>query len=213
MSWNSNKLTRYNSQEDVRIHQTQTRYQGFMALDAIQLQFRRFEGDWSPIMERELLRRQAAAGVLIWDPKRDELLFIEQFRIGAMEDERTPWCLEVVAGIADAADESFETLLRREAQEEANVTLEKLEKLPSYFVSPGGTNERMHLYLGYADLTHAGGVHGLASENEDIRTHCIPAKLLPELLEQGVFNNAASLIAVQWFLLNSHAEGQGRGIA
>src|SRR5699024_5893515 len=90
MSWNSNKLTRYNSQEDVRIHQTQTRYQGFMALDAVELQFRRFAGDWSPIMERELLRRQEAAGVLIWDPKRDELLFIEQFRIGALEDERSP---------------------------------------------------------------------------------------------------------------------------
>jgi len=213
MSWNSKALTRYNNQKDVRIHQTQTRYQGFMALDSIQLQFRRFEGDWSPIMERELLRRQEAAGVLIWDPKRDELLFIEQFRVGALDDKRSPWCLEVVAGIADVAGESMEALLRREAQEEANVTLEKLKKLPSYFVSPGGTNEQMHLYLGYADLTHAGGVHGLASENEDIRSHCIPATLLPELLEQGIFNNAASLIAVQWFLLNSHAEGQGRGTA
>src|SRR5699024_12178133 len=69
---------------------SQTRYQGFMALDAVELQFRRFAGDWSPIMERELLRRQEAAGVLIWDPKRDELLFIEQFRIGALEDERSP---------------------------------------------------------------------------------------------------------------------------
>lgn len=201
MHWNSKKLTTYNHQNDVKIHRTEVRYEGFMALDAVTLQFRRFEGNWSAVMERELLRRKEAAGVLIWDPKRDELLFIEQFRIGALEDERTPWCLEIVAGIADVAGEPMEDLLRREAQEEANITLEKLIKIPSYFVSPGGTNERMHLYLGYADLTHAGGVHGLASENEDIRSHCIPAAELPALLEQGIFNNAASLIAVQWFLL------------
>lgn len=202
MPWSKKQLAPFTLTEDVKIQRRTTAHEGFMRLDVLELQHRRFAGDWSPILKRELLHRVPAAGVLIWDTTLDVLLFIEQFRVGALADECSPWCLEVVAGICDVEGESFEALLRREALEEANVQLEKLEPLPAYFVSPGGTNERMHLYLGYADLSQAGGVHGVASEHEDIRTHCIPAGQLPELLAQGVFNNAATLIAVQWFLLN-----------
>src|SRR5699024_11867883 len=88
-----------------------------------------------------------SSDLLIWDPKRAEVLLVEQFRVGALADERSPWCLEVVAGIADQEGEPFAELIEREAKEEANIALRQLLPLPSYFVSPGGTNERMHLFL------------------------------------------------------------------
>lgn len=202
MNWTIKRLAPFTRAEDVCLKEQKVEYQGFMQLDTLTLQHRRFAGDFTPVITRELLRREPVAGALIWDPALAEVLLVEQFRVGAMADERTPWCLEVVAGIADEENESLEALIQREALEEANVTLIKLIPLPPYFVSPGGTNERVHLFLGLADLSQAGGVHGLASEHEDIRSHRVPTEQLPQLLAEGYLNNAASIIAVQWFLLH-----------
>lgn len=196
------QLARFSLADDVQIQQREMLYQGFMSLERLELKFRRYEGGWSNIVSRELLVRKPAAGVLVWDPQREELLLIEQFRPGTLNDERSPWCLEIIAGITDVLGESLEELLRREAQEEAGIAVQEFVKLPSYFVSPGGTDEQMHLFLATADLTNAGGVHGLASESEDIRSVVVKEQQLMDLLTQGYINNAACLIAVQWFLLH-----------
>src|SRR5699024_7654055 len=202
MAWSIKQLATFTNDADVCVNTREIQYEGFMRLETLTLRHRLFAGGYSGVMQREILCRTPAAGVLIWDPKRAEVLLVEQFRVGALADERSPWCLEVVAGIADQEGEPFAELIEREAKEEANIALRQLLPLPSYFVSPGGTNERMHLFLGIADLAHAGGVHGLASEHEDIRSHCIPTAQLPMLLAEGYLNNAASIIAVQWFLLH-----------
>lgn len=202
MAWSIKQLAAFTRSADVQIMAREIMHQGFMRLEKLTLRHRRFAGHHTEAMQRELLCRTPAAGVLIWDPQRNSVLLVEQFRVGALEDERSPWCLEVVAGIADCEGEPLTDLIRREAKEEANIELSELLPLPSYFVSPGGTNERMHLFLGIADLTNAGGVHGVETEHEDIRSHCIPTEQLPMLLANGYLNNAASIIAVQWFLLH-----------
>lgn len=202
MAWSVKQLAAFTRGADVQVEKRAIEHDGFMRLETLTLRHRLFAGGFSGAMQREILCRTPAVGVLIWDPQRAEVLLVEQFRVGALADERSPWCLEVVAGIADQQGEPFAELIEREAKEEANIALRELLPLPAYFVSPGGTNERMHLFLGIADLTHAGGVHGLAAEHEDIRSHCIPTAQLPMLLAEGYLNNAASLIAVQWFLLH-----------
>jgi ADP-ribose pyrophosphatase len=45
-------------------------------------------------------------------------------------------------------------------------------------------------------------VHGLDYESEDILVHRVPVSTAEEWLQNGKINNAAAIVAVQWFLLN-----------
>jgi ADP-ribose pyrophosphatase len=146
--------------------------------------------------------RPPAAAVLPYDPVRGEILLVEQFRVGALEWRDTPWCLELIAGIADKDGESAADLIRREAVEEAGLTLGTMEPIAAYMPSPGGTNERLQVFVGHADLAGAGGIFGCPDEGEDIRAVTVSANDIPALLESGKVDNAASLIALQWLLLN-----------
>jgi ADP-ribose pyrophosphatase len=112
-----------------------------------------------------------------------------------------PWLLELVAGLIDK-DESPEEVARREAQEEAGCTVGALLPIARYLPSPGGSDEFVHLFLGIVDSEGLGGIHGLPDEHEDIRVHLVPLAGARDMLDAGRINNAATLIALQWLLLN-----------
>ncbi len=173
-------------------------YQGYFRIDRCSLRHRRFDGSWTPVIQRELFERGHAAAVLPYDPVLDRVLLVEQFRVGAIEAPGTPWLLELVAGIIEAG-ESAEAVARREAEEEAGIAVAELAPICEYLVSPGGTSERTSLFVGRADLGDAGGIHGLADEHEDIRVHTFPADTAIELADGGRANNAAAQIALNWF--------------
>jgi ADP-ribose pyrophosphatase len=109
--------------------------------------------------------------------------------------------LEVVAGIIDEG-ETPEDVCRREAQEEAGIEVTTLTQALSYLASPGGTTERLHVYIGLVDASQAEGVHGLAYESEDILVHRVKTQDAIEWINQGKIDNAATLIALQWFAMN-----------
>ncbi len=146
--------------------------------------------------------QKRAAAVLPYDPRRGEILLVEQFRVGALEWRHSPWCLELIAGIADKDGESAADLIRREAMEEAGITLGEMESIAAYMPSPGGTNERLQVFVGHADLEGAGGIFGCPDEGEDIRALVVPVSEIRDLLDSGLVDNAASLIALQWLLLH-----------
>ena len=154
--------------DDVELIQRDTLYQGFFRLEALELRHRLFEGGWSATMRREVHNRFDAVGVLLYDPHRDALVLIEQFRAGAIDDPTSPWKLEFVAGLADK-DESLEDVARREALEEAGCQVGQLTKLHTYYPSPGACNERVTLFCGLVDTHGLGGVYGVEDEHEDIR--------------------------------------------
>jgi ADP-ribose pyrophosphatase len=190
---------------DVEIVQQDIAYAGFYQLERLQLRHRKFAGDWSPVLKRELMVRRDAAGVLLYDPQLDAIALIEQFRIGALRravaESGSPWLLELVAGLIDT-DETPEAVARREAEEEAGCTVLAVEPIFALFSSPGGSNEYMHLFCGRCDLSAAGGVHGLPEEHEDIRVHVVAFAEALELLQRGILCNAHTVIALQWLQLN-----------
>ncbi len=190
------------TQDDVEILERETPFQGFFRVDALTLRHRQYEGGWGKPIRRELFVRPRAAAVLPYDPVRGEILLVEQFRVGALEWRTSPWCLELIAGLADKDGESAEDLIRREAVEEAGLTLGVMETVAQYMPSPGGTDERLHVFVGQADLEGAGGIFGCPDEGEDIRALTVPVAQIPELLVSGRVDNAASLIALQWLLLH-----------
>lgn len=187
---------------DVEILERETPFQGFFRVDRLTLRHRLFRGGWSAPLKRELFMRRDAAAALPYDPQRGEILLVEQFRVGALEWRDSPWCLEMIAGIADKDGESAEDLIRREAIEEAGVTLTDMQQIAHYMPSPGGSNERLRIFVARADLTNAGGVFGHQGEGEDIRAFTVPVDDIPALLSSGRLDNAASIIALQWMLLH-----------
>ncbi len=178
-------------------------YQGFFKLFALEIHHELYNGGETPTLRRELLDRGDAVAVLPYDPVRDELVLIEQFRIGALEDQTGPWLIEVIAGYQEP-DESAEAVALREAIEEAGCTITQLMPIHRYYSSPGSSSEQIHLYVARTDTRGLGGIHGLDHEGEDIRVHVLPAETAFEWLEQGRVDSAMPIIALQWF--QSHHE-------
>ena len=189
------------SSADVQILSKKTLYQGFFKMVKYAFKHKLFQGGWSEVVEREIFERGHAIAVLPYDPVLDEFVMIEQVRIGAFPTSSSPWLLEVVAGIIDEG-ETPEDVCRREAKEEADLDIQKLHKALSYLSSPGGTTERLHIYIGLVDASDAKGVHGLEHESEDILVHRVPTSDALDWINQGKIDNAATLIALQWFAMN-----------
>lgn len=185
----------------VDIIEKQTVFQGYFRIDAYTLRHSLFDGGWSGPMRREVFERGHAAALLPYDPALRKFVMCEQFRVGAYAGGMDPWQLEVVAGIIEAG-ESSETVVRRETEEEAGLTVLDLMPVQRYLASPGGTSETITLFLGRVSAAGAGGIHGLASENEHIRVRVLDEDELKRLMDAGEITNAATLIMAQWFFLN-----------
>lgn len=186
---------------DVEITGREQLYKRFFKVEKIALRHKLFNGGWGAEIERELFVRGEAVAVVIYDPARDLIGMVEQFRVGALDEPAGPWCYEVVAGILDDG-ETPEDVARREMLEEANLSPFAMEYICNYLSSPGGTNEKLHLYCGLCDLSQAGGIYGLPEEGEDIRVHVFDAEAVFTELYAGAFNNAAALICLQWLHFN-----------
>ena len=188
-------------QRDFEVVEREACFRGFYKLDRVHLRHRQFAGGMGPVIRRELFVRHDAVCVLPYDPQRDAVVLIEQFRVGAMDKDENPWLLELVAGLIDK-DEEPEEVAHREAQEEADLILGPLWPVSRYFPSPGGSDELVHLYIGRCDSEGAGGVYGLPEEGEDIKVHVMSFADAMQAVRDGRINNAASIIALQWLALN-----------
>lgn len=185
----------------VEITERHTVFQGYFRVDRYHLRHKLFAGGMSNEITREVFERGHAAGVLPYDPVRDEVILIEQFRPGALAAGWHPWVIEPVAGIIEPG-EDLTDVVHREAHEEANAVIRELVPIYHYLTSPGGTSETCALYCGRVDATGAGGIHGLDGENEDIRVMVVPFGEVLSWLNGGSLNNALLIIALQWLALN-----------
>ena len=176
-------------------------YRGFFQLERYTLRHSLYAGGMSGVLVRELLERGHAAAVLPYDPVRDEVVLIEQFRIGALDLPEGAWLREIVAGIIEPG-ETAEEVVRREAREEAGCEIQQLEFITRFLVSPGGSSEQIRLYCGKVDSRRAGGLFGIAAEHEDIRATAVPSAEAMDLLHQGGIPSATPLIALQWLAVN-----------
>lgn len=188
---------------DVRIAHQETVYQGFYQVQKLKLQHRLFKGGWSKELQRELVVRLPAVAVLMYDANRDEVVLIEQFRVGGMAHEGGPWQLEMVAGMIDT-EETSEQVAVRECKEESGAIIAEsdLELVCTYLVTPGGSNESLDIYCAPVDASQLSGVHGLPTEGEDIQVQVIERQVLWQMLQQGQLTNAATIIAAQWLQLH-----------
>ncbi|MDO8909497.1 MAG: NUDIX domain-containing protein [Pseudohongiella sp.] len=183
---------------DVEVLERVRVFQGFFAIDKITLRHRLYEGGWTQPFMRELFVKGRAAGVLLYDPGKDAVVLVEQFRIGmSVTDSQSAWAIELVAGFVEA-DETPLDMAAREVKEEAGLDISEAQFICEYYNSPGGSDERISLFYAEVDSSTAGGVHGLADENEDIRVLVLSRAEAINAIQQGSINNAMAIIALQW---------------
>lgn len=173
-------------------------FQGnFLRLVRLAIKRRLFNGDISPVFNCEVLERKSAVAILPYDPVLDRVILIEQFRPGALTDSRSPWLLEIPAGIIDENEMPLD-VAHREMIEEAGCEAQTLHPIFEYFVSPGGSNEYLHLYCGRIDASHVEGIHGLANENEDIRVLNLSTDEGIAKMYAGEIKTSPALLALAW---------------
>lgn len=196
-------LRRKADRADVALRSVTLGYAKFFAVEDYVLTHVSFAGGQSAPVSRAAFISGDAVVVLPYDPVRDLVLLVEQFRAGLFaRGDANPWSLEAVAGRIDAG-ETPEDAGRREGEEEAGVAFSNLLSAPDYYPSPGAKSEFLYNFVGLCDLgARPTGGGGLASEGEDIRSHLIPFSQMMELIATGEINNGPLVVLAYWLALH-----------
>lgn len=195
---------------DVAVAGVSLGYAGFFAIEDYRVAWRRFDGGMSVVADRAAFLSGDAVTVLPYDPIRDRVLVVEQFRTGPLaRGDAQCWQIEAVAGRVDPG-ETPEEAARREAVEEAGLGLRELIDVARYYPSPGAVSEYLYSYVALVDLPDGlAGVFGVAEEAEDIRTHVIGFDRLMELVASGEIENAPLILTALWL---QRERGRLRGV-
>lgn len=176
-------------------------YDGYFRIMRYHVRHSLFCGGTSDVVIRELFERGHSVGVLPYDPERDAVVLVEQFRIGALQSQGGPWLVEIIAGIIEPGEQA-EQVACRESHEEAGCTLQELLPICRYLASPGGASEQVALFCARVDAGGVEGVHGKIEEGEDIRVHVVPFEQAMDMVTTGAIHAAMPIIALQWLALN-----------
>lgn len=190
--------------DDVDVVGSDWVYRGFFGVRKLTLRHKLFAGGWSEPFSRELFERGDAVAVLPWDPVRDEIIMVEQFRAGAIRNADSPWMLELLAGIVESNENDID-VVHREAKEEAGCVLGAIKPIATFYPSAGGCSEQIRLFVGRVVEAGVGGVHGLEHENEDLLVHAVSRQDALQMLDADQINNGHTLIALQWLARHGEA--------
>lgn len=184
----------------------ETVFDGFHTLEIIRAKPKSLKHDGlAEEMEREIFTCGSYSTVVLYVPESDEILLSEQFRIGAfMANAENPFLLECAAGMMDDGETPDQTATR-EVLEETGCTVIALEKVGSFFTSPGCLDEEAHVYIGRIAKPETGKIFGVEEEGEEIRTHLLPAQKVFEMLDAGLIQNGSSALALNWFARHKDA--------
>ena len=185
-------------EDTVQVLSRTTPYRGFMRIDIYKLRHQVFDRCWSDEISREVLERGHAVAVIPFDPLRDEVVLLEQFRVGAYSAPgMSPWQIECVAGMIES-HQTTKDAARRETEEEAGAIVLDLEPVHAYLTSPGCTSETITMYCGRINADGVGGVFGLAHEGEYMRVFAVSSEEAFRLLDTGRIENGTTIIALHW---------------
>lgn len=189
------------TKETAEIVRQEVAFQGYFKVVRYFFRHTLHNGGMSGEISREVFERGQAGGVLMYDPGRDEVVLIRQFRAGAYVAGHHPWTWEIVAGIIEEK-ETAEIMIRRETVEEAGLSVGELIPIQNVMLTPGACSEACQIFLGRIDSSKAGGVFGLAEEHEDILVKVMPFAEAYAMVERNEVDNAVGVIALQWLALH-----------
>lgn len=176
-------------------------FEGFLRIIAARVKYDDFSGKMvGPDRDILCMERGDAVAALIHNTKDGTVLIVEQFRYPTFH-KTGGWLFETPAGKIDG-DEYPEEAVRREVDEETGFEVANVQRISTFYVSPGGTSERIHLFyipVSPEDEKSQGG--GLIEHSEYIRRHFIPVSEAFEMVQRGLIHDAKTIIALQWLQL------------
>ncbi len=191
----------------VLVHERRRVFDDFFKIEEAYVSHELFDATMGPRVRRLVFERGDAVSAVIFNRDSERVLLVEQFRFPTY-DKGPGWTIELVAGIVDEG-EPPEDAIRREIHEEAGYEVERLEKISTFYLTPGGSSERVHLYyaeVSASGLTGEGG--GRDEEHEDIKPHWLSLSEVADQLVSGGIPDAKTIIGLQW-LLARDARSQG----
>ena len=189
------------TEQAVELVRREVAFEGYFKVIRYFLRHTLHNGGMSGTISREVFERGQAGAVLPYDPQRDEVVLIRQFRAGTYAAGRHPWTWEVVAGIIEE-NETAEDMVRREMVEEADLSVDELLPIQDLMLTPGACSEACRIFLGRVDTAKAGGVFGLADEHEDILVKVLPFAEAYAMVQRNEVDNAVAVVAVLWLALH-----------
>jgi len=189
------------AEQTVELVRREVAFEGYFKVIRYFLRHTLHNGGMSGTISREGFERGQAGAVLPYDPQRDEVVLIRQFRAGAYVAGRHPWTWEVVAGIIEE-NETAEAMVRREMVEEAGLAVGELLPIQDLMLTPGACSEACRIFLGRVDTAKAGGVFGLADEHEDILVKVMSFADAYAMVERNEVDNAVGVVALLWLALH-----------
>ncbi|UCF20103.1 MAG: NUDIX hydrolase [Gemmatimonadota bacterium] len=195
--------------ERVRILKKERVFKDVFAIDRAVLKFRKHDGSWSPPVRQLCFERGDSVAALLLNRDSGRLVLVNQFRYPTYE-KGPGWLTEVVAGGLDE-DEMPEDAIVREVYEETGYRVEKLRPVSTFYVSPGGTSERVVLFYGEVDGEAAAGSSFGTGADEDTRVVEIEISELWESFLAGTLQDAKTIIALLWLMLDRAQPSQMPG--
>ena len=175
-------------------------YSGFFSLNKYEFIHKKHDGEWTGTVEREIFSGAHVSTLLPYDPIKNEIILIQQFRAGVLSRYDEDYLLEIVAGIIDEGENPEQTAIR-ECFEETGCEVKKIHPIQSYFPAPGSSESYYHLYLGEINTFDGDKIKGLEKENEDILVKSFRVDEVRQMLKEKKIINGLTLVALQWFFL------------
>jgi ADP-ribose pyrophosphatase len=172
------------------------------SVEKANLRYERFDGEMSQWVERVNFERGDSAAALIYNRDTRKFGLVKQFRYSSYRrNQSDAWILELVAGTIESDETSIENISKELLEETGFSTHHRLSHLFTFYASPGGTSERIHLFyleVNNLDRTSKGG--GVIGSSENIQYIEYSVEELKSLLSSGGLKDAKTIIAVQWLL-------------
>ncbi len=188
-----------------KIHNKSNVFNGFLSIAEADVEYDSFSTGKTITAKRMMMERGDSVAILLHETDTDSILLVNQFRFPAAEKdladnrENAGWLLELPAGKIETGEDPAECA-RREVEEELGYEIEEPRFITSFYVSPGGTSERIWLYVcdvQQAHKTKMGG--GVKYEKEDIALFKLHASEIESAIQKGIIRDAKSLVALLWF--------------
>ena len=176
-------------------------HDGFFKMNEVTLKYKKYDGNWSNEIKRELFGGAQVSAVLPYDPINKKIVLIQQFRPGTISRDSNNYLDEIVAGIIDPGESPKDTAIR-ECLEETGCKVKNLRSIQGYFPAPGSSESFYYLFLAEVIAPDKEAVRGLENENEDILVKSYTFEQVKEKMEKNEILNGLTLIALQWFFLN-----------
>ncbi|MCB9957503.1 MAG: NUDIX domain-containing protein [Rhodospirillaceae bacterium] len=174
-------------------------YDGVFRLRRLTLRHRRFDGEFTPPLVREVFDRPKAVMILPYDPVAERIVLVEQFRVGAFAAGHNPWMIELAAGMTEPG-EALDAVARRELKEETGLEARHMEEFANFLPSPGALSEKVTAFAACVDISGLAEFGGNPGEHEDLRLHTWSVEEAERRLDNGSIDTAITLIGVAWLL-------------